>query len=56
MYKVYVLEKVLGQVVVNTYSFDEKSQMLTFKKMCEDDGDLVLVEPSEPVVVLTLVC
>lgn len=56
MYKVHVLEKVLGQVVVNTYSFNDKMQMLQFKKMCEDDGDLVMIKSSEPVVVLTLVC
>lgn len=56
MFKVHVLEKVLGQVVVNTYSFNDKSQMEKFKQMCEDDGDFVMVEPSESAVILTLVC
>lgn len=43
MYKVSVPEKVFGQLVVNTYSFPKKEQMILFKQMCEEDGDIVIV-------------
>lgn len=43
MYKVSVFEKVLGQLTKNTYSFPKEDQMLLFKKICEEDGDLVII-------------
>lgn len=43
MYKVTVFEKVFGQLTENTYSFPKKDQMLLFKQMCEEDGDLVII-------------
>lgn len=44
MYKVTVIEKVLGEIVLNTYAFPKYEQMVLFKQMCEEDGDLVLVQ------------
>lgn len=43
MYKVTVFEKVLGKLVLNTYSFPKEDQMLMFKQMCEEDGDIVII-------------
>lgn len=44
MYKVKVMEKVLGKLVLNTYTFSREDQMLMFKQMCEEDGVLVFVQ------------
>ncbi len=43
MHKVTVFEKVLGEIVENTYAFPRKDQMLQFKRMCEEDGALVII-------------
>ena len=43
MYKVTVFEKVFGQITENTYTFPREYQMLLFKQMCEEDGDLVII-------------
>lgn len=43
MFKVSVVEKILGQIAVNTYEFSDRGQMEVFKGMCEEDGEIVLV-------------
>lgn len=44
MYKIAVVEKILGKLVMNTYSFPKYEQMVLFKQMCEEDGDLVITQ------------
>lgn len=43
MFKVTVIEKVLGEVVVSIYGLPTLDQMLRFKQMCEEDNCLVIV-------------
>ncbi|MBT2759893.1 hypothetical protein [Paenibacillus sp. ISL-20] len=43
MYEVAVFEKVFGKLIMNTYKFKSEAQMLLFKKMCEEDGVIVIV-------------